>query len=294
MKILVIGADGFVGRHVLEALNVGHKIIPASRKPVAGGVFIDLLDLDSISTVLKKTMPDIVINCAGVVDNSEAANQNPVFSKNLLNQISKEASRPKRVIISGSAAVYGIVDSSNIPVPETAPLNAASGYGFSKLQEEQTALEIGQRKSINVVVARIFNPIGLGMHPRFLIPKLISQLQEYTKGQLDALEISRLDSERDYINIKDIAAGIKVLVENDPKDTVYNVGSGMSTSNLDLINIILEQSNIAKRPKIIETLKEPEPLVAIQADISRMVSEFSWRPTITLESTIKDILRGKE
>jgi nucleoside-diphosphate-sugar epimerase len=292
MKILVVGSDGFVGRNVADLLSQEHEVLRANRKPAEKELFVDLLDLESITKVIKQSEPETVINCAGVVDNSEAASQNPIFTKNLLNQIVLSSLKPKRVIISGSAAEYGIVDPSNIPVAETAPLNATSGYGLSKLQEEEAALEIGENSGIDVVVARIFNPIGAGMHPRFLIPKLISQLDEYNQGERNSIEVSRLDSKRDYVNIKDISAAIKCLVENNPKERVYNIGSGNSTSNAELIDLVIKLSNATKRPKIIETATEPESLVAIQADITRLSDEFGWTPIHGIEETIKEIIHA--
>jgi nucleoside-diphosphate-sugar epimerase len=290
VKILVIGANGFVGRNVSLVLSAKHDIHEAVRQLEKGYYSVDLLDKDSIDKLLNEVKPDVVINNAGVVENSEKAMQNVAFTQNLLEVAAASELEFKRIIISGSAAVYGLVAPENIPVSETAPLNASAGYGLSKLEEEKIALDLGIKFNLPVVVVRIFNPIGAGMHERFLVPKIISQVNDFQSGVKDAIEVNRLDSERDYINVKDVASAIQAIVEGDPAETIYNVGSGKATSNGELIELILHSSNIAIRPKIVEANPEPEALVAIQADISRLSSEFGWKPINSIEDTIKEII----
>ena len=107
------------------------------------------------------------------------------------------------------------------------------------------------------------------------------------------LEISRLDSRRDYLDVRDIASAIKVLVENTTSHHVYNIGSGKSTSNGELLDIILKQSGVVVRPPVFEQNTTPEELMAIQADITRINEEFGWSPQYSLEDTIKDIIDAK-
>ncbi len=292
MKILILGADGFVGRHVKTALLPIHEVYGASNRAseTEGTHHLDLLNKATIAKVLTSLQPDIIINCAGVVDNSEKAQLNPIMTSNLLEEIVVSGLKLKRIIISGSAAEYGIVRPTDIPVNEDVPLNASSGYGLSKAQETRLALEFKHNQNLPIVIARIFNPIGAGMHPRFLIPSIISQVRAIEEGQGDTIELSGLSPKRDYINIKDVSSAIKAIVEGNPKETIYNIGSGKSTSNGELVEIILKNSKLDTRPRILETSKQDEPLIAIQADITRVREEFGWEPITTIEATIKEIM----
>lgn len=296
MKILLLGADGFIGKHVRQALSEEHEVYAATRNPSTDDheQRVDLEDKQSIVEALKSIQPEAIINCAGVVENSEKSKLNVLFTTNLLEAVKEASLKPKRIIISGSAAEYGVVDMSNIPVSESAPLNANGGYGESKLKEGLTALELAKKYELPVIIARIFNPIGVGMHPRFLIPKMIEQIREFGTGARTIIEVSRLNSKRDYINVKDIATAIKVLVEGEPKETIYNIGSGKSASNGELIELILNNSKLDARPEIVETSAEEEPLVAIQADITRIRTEFNWEPMYTLEQTVKEIIHATQ
>lgn len=286
-KILVIGTTGFIGAHVKEVLSNAYDIAGASKRI---DNYIDLEDRHSIESALEKIRPQIVINCAGIVENSEQAALNEVFTKNLLEEINTCQLPVERVIISGSAAEYGIVDKKNIPVKEGTPLNANSGYDLSKRRETSFALDYGKRHGLPITVVRIFNPIGVGMHPKFLIPRLTQQVHDIESGKTDKIELSRLDTERDYINIIDVARAVKAIVDGDPKYSVYNIGSGKATSNGELVELVLKNSKLGNRPTIVETSSVEEPLVAIQADISRIVSEFGWVPNHTLEETVKEIV----
>lgn len=287
MKILVLGADGFIGRNVAQLLVGEHEVIRATR--TAHNYNVDLTNRETIAAVLTKVKPQVIVNCAGVVENGEKAALNIAFTTNLLEQALASNLPFKKIIILGSAAEYGEVDKANIPVKEDAPLNATSDYAVSKMKETAVAISYRENHGLPVVVARVFNPIGVGMNPKFLVPQIVKQIIEIREDKRTSIEVSRLDSKRDYINVKDIGRAIKVIMELDTRHPIYNVGSGKATSNGELIELILNNSKLLNRPKIIETSGQAEPLVAIQADITRLRQEFDWQPIFTLEETIKEI-----
>lgn len=287
MKVLVVGAEGFVGRAVADWLATEHEVVRASRRPVTNGVQLDLLDPASIEQVLRTVSPEVIINCAGIIKDGDVS-QNSLFTTNLLQAVVATQLQPKRIIICGSAAEYGTV--SQLPVAETAPLNADSGYGLSKQQEVAQALDFAAQHKLPLVVVRIFNAIGPDMRPGFLISNLLQQIQEVRGGQRSQLEVNHLDSRRDYINVRDLAAAFAAIVNGKPKQQIYNAGSGVSTSNAELIELLLKNSKLTTRPEIVETASAPETHGASQADISRLQQEFGWQPQHTLETTIQEIM----
>lgn len=293
MRILVLGANGFIGKNVADILAVRHNVYRATREKKSSqpnSVYVDLLQPDTILQALKQVEPDAIINCAGIIDTSLDTSLNVTFTKNLLQSTVDSGCSIKRIIISGSAGEYGLVEAKNIPVKETTPLNASSGYGLAKLQEEQIALKYSKEQNLPVTVVRVFNPIGSGMAKRFLVPRLIEQIKAFNEGKAQAIEVSRLDSKRDYVSVKDIGGAMSKLIENEPKHSVYNIGSGNSTSNGELINLILKNSKLSRKPNIVETSDKEEPIVAIQADITRLIKEFGWQPKYTLDAVVKEIL----
>lgn len=297
MKVLVFGADGFIGRNVCMEIEKAHDVTKAIRElPVDDGksVQVNLLDQASIGEVLEKINPEVIINCAGVVDAATMDLElNSQFTKNILDKAVK-TSNVKKVIICGSAGEYGLVDRKNIPTNEDAPLNANYGYGLSKVNEEVLALSYQKQFGIKVIVLRIFNPIGRGMANKFLLMRLLQQADDYRHGNRSTIEVVRLDSKRDYVAINDVAKAFKSVVEGNPLNSVYNVGSGLSTTNGKLLELVLKNSKLDTMPQIIETSDVVEPLVAIQADISRLSNEFNWHPLQKLEETVKEIVDDKK
>lgn len=289
-KILVIGSDGFIGANVQAILSGSFDVYGAVMKGADGKRThqIDLLDRRTIARVFLAVQPNIVINNAGIVDKGEKAQLNLVFTTNLLETVAASGLKPERIILSGSAAEYGIVE--KLPVSEDTPVRATSDYGLSKLQETSFALAFASKHSLPVVIGRIFNPIGPNMNPGLMVPKIIEQVREVKQGRRKSIEISRLDSQRDYIHVKDIARAFRALVEGQPKRTVYNLGSGKSTTNQALVELILDNSKLVDRPAIVQTADIQEPLYASQADITRMHEEFGWLPRYTIQETIKELI----
>jgi GDP-4-dehydro-6-deoxy-D-mannose reductase len=292
VKILVLGADGFIGTEVSAVLakdNDVYEGVYSSAEKREDTIRLDLLDKATVLAAIFKVKPQIIINCAGVVENSKKAELNIEFTRNLLESAVSSGLKFTKIIICGSAAEYGSIDPSQLPVKEDAKLNAANDYGRSKLNEVKLALEYKQKYNLPIVIARIFNPIGAGMHERMIIPGILRQVKAIKKGYSDTIEVSRRDSLRDYINVKDVAQAIRALALGQTHYDVYNIGSGRSTSNQELIDLVLNDFQLDKEPRITETLAKPEPPQAAKADISRIKSDLGWSPEYTIEDSIKEI-----
>lgn len=287
MKVLVFGSGGFVGQHVVEVMSNDHEVI--------GTTFgensltdVDLTDTESVRRILLVQMPEVIVNCAGIVSNDEAARMNPVFSENILAAVEACALPIRRVVIMGSAAEYGVVGPEEVPVAESVECRAESFYGRSKIEETKIARKY-RAKGFPVIVARLFNPIGVGMAERMLIPRLLAQIAELQKGARDKLEVNRLDAKRDYISVWDLGLAIKLLVERENNFDIVNIGSGTATTNGELIDMLVSASNLPQETPVLETSTIPEPLFAPQANISRL-SSLGWKPIHSIENIIKEIV----
>lgn len=298
MKIAVIGADGFIGRNAYGVLSRTHDVYAGVRKVAEKDDekrrYIDLLEPESIVRFLNDIQPDVVISCAGVIDTAQDVTLNEAFTRNLLNSIIASGLTLKSIIVSGSAAEYGQVNESDIPVSEDTPLRAASGYGLSKVKEESIALSYVDSHNLPVVVARIFNPIGIDMPSRFLISRIMNQIEEFRNGQRSTIEIGRLDAERDYVAVEDIALALQALIESDLKHKVYNIGSGRAMSNGRLAELVLKSSSLVVYPEVVQLNQERELQVASQADIARISNETGWKPKCKIEDVVREIVHATE
>jgi nucleoside-diphosphate-sugar epimerase len=154
MKILILGADGFIGSHVCVELekNTNNEIYGAVRSnelKIPRRLVIDLLKKEDILNAINSIRPEVIVNCAGIVDVKDNIELNSIFSKNII-ETAKEFNCVKRIILSGSAGEYGLVNPNELPINEEVPLRAEIGYGYSKLIEEKTALSLVAESDLEV------------------------------------------------------------------------------------------------------------------------------------------------
>jgi nucleoside-diphosphate-sugar epimerase len=294
MRVLITGGEGFIGSAVTEELSHEHEVITTW---FGGGLGqpdhqLDLTQLARVRETLARLTPEVIINCAGVVTNDANAKLNELFTSNILRAVDDIGLNMTRVVIMGSASEYGEVKPNELPVAEDTPLRATSLYGISKLSETTFARTFAIEHNIPLVVARIFNPVGLRMPPRLLIPTLQRQAQEIKSGKRFNLEVSRLDSERDYIDVRDVATAIRMILLSTPSYDTYNVGSGKATSTSQLVSMVLRSAGLDATTHVTETRAEKEPTVASRADISRIQSDLGWAPGYSLLEIIKEIFNG--
>ena len=190
-----------------------------------------------------------------------------------------------RVIISGSAQVYGCV--VKLPVDESTPIVPLTVYGRHKATEEECAFNFGQAHGIQVTIPRIFNAIGPGMNEQLFLPLVLKQL----KKQPECVSLRHPYSRRDYMDVRDLAAAYRLLAESDHLEyTAYNIGSGMETTNAQLIGALAKAIG-CPMPVLIQTQTEAEAQTATQADITRIKQELGWNPNLDLAATARWIVQ---
>ena len=166
--MLVTGAAGFAGGHLLERLAGHHELVGWSRSapaPALAGLatwqHVDLLDRERVRALARALRPSAVYHLAGVtqVSDSFADTAKPlagnVLATHHLFDALRRAGAPCRILLTSSATVY---DSSDLPLTEESRLAPASPYGVSKLAQEQLGLRAIREDGLEVVVARRKDP----------------------------------------------------------------------------------------------------------------------------------------
>jgi GDP-4-dehydro-6-deoxy-D-mannose reductase len=296
VKTLVIGADGFIGRTVCRVLGPEREVIEGARAPENGrgsSQYLDLLQPSSITAALSKVQPAVVINCAGIVTAAGPSMNtatNTAMTGNLLQAVLKSGLDVRSIVICGSASGYGPVRPEDLPVRESTELGAVSVYGLDKVREESLGRLYRYSFGLPVVTARIFNPIGAGMPSRQLLPSVCRQLQQWKAGRRKRLEVSRLDTTRDYLSATDVARALSALAYGQPREFAYNVGSGKETSNGMLLQRVFKLAGLPNSPPVDQTSSTPELPLASCADTNIINSEFGWSTEVTLDDSILEVL----
>jgi nucleoside-diphosphate-sugar epimerase len=300
---LVTGGNGFVGRHVLEALSAdlalpsasGTEVVVLGRHRPANAMgyrFIeaDLNDPEGLAESLQGLAPDFVIHTAGKTPpaaDEELYRANFWSTTHLLGAL-RRMRKPMRVVLAGSAAELGPVDARHLPVGEDYEADPLGAYGRSKLLATRSGM--AERPPLEVMCARIFNVIGPRLPPTQAFGAFAARLAEPGPDPLD-LPVGRLDTRRDFVDVRDVARALLALALRGRPGQVYHVGTGVSRAIGEGLNDLIQWSgrSVVRREDP-ELLHRPGPLDS-RAAIDRIAATTGWEPRISFEESLHDLWR---
>lgn len=250
MSILVTGASGFVGSHLLAYLRAhsNSRCIGLTRTPSNNDedtVACDLNDSDQVNETIKRLQPSLIFHAAGSFSNIfEVDLQNNVLcTKIILDAILKHQPEA-RILLMGSAAEYGEIGRHENPVAEDHPLNPVSIYGWSKAAQTQLAHLYSRTYGVDIVIARTFNLLGQGMSEKLFVGRVEKQIAAILSGETEKISVGNLDAQRDYIDIEKACALYYSIAHKGKSGETYNVGSGAAISMRTLLNKLLQQAGL--------------------------------------------------
>jgi GDP-4-dehydro-6-deoxy-D-mannose reductase len=306
VRILVTGACGFVGRHVVsELIRAGHTPLafdaaqPAG-PPLPADVHIgDLRNASVLGKVVSELAPDACIHLAGIAFVPTGwSDPELVFSVNLLGTINVleafHVGAPRaRMLIVTSAEVYGRVP-GNHAFAEDAPLTPDNLYAVSKMAADLSSLLYARRYGMHVMTARPGNHIGPGQSPHFVTSAFAEQIGKIVKKQAEpVLKVGNLECERDFTDVRDVARAYRLIAEGGHPGEAYNI----SSEKLVKISAVLDELCLLAgvSPEIIVDPDRYRPLDARpRIDSSKIRKELGWEPQIELSTTLRDVLASME
>jgi GDP-4-dehydro-6-deoxy-D-mannose reductase len=296
--MLLIGADGFAGRHLrADAIDAGLEVIGTARSPGAAELVCDLLDPASIESALREARPRLVANLAGAASASQSWSSplatfeaNAVGALNLLEAVAEQRPQPFVLVVS-SGDVYGEVPASDLPITEDRPLRPLSPYAASKAAMEVVCGQYSRSAGLAIAIARSFNHLGPGQSERFAASSFARQVAEAEAGGQTrvTLRVGNLDLERDFTDVRDTVRAYRLLLETERAGT-YNVCSGAPTPVTDLIRMLdtatpLEIDTIVDRDR----LRPAEPAV-IYGSHQHLAQVSGWKPELPLAGAVAALL----
>lgn len=298
-RILVTGACGFVGPHVVAALEqAGHEVWSTDRTDSTAQRYrtCDLLDTARVQDMLATLRPDAVIHLASAssVARSFAAPQetlqnNLVVACNLF-----EAMRTlpqARVLTVGSAEQYGRIEPDELPLREEQPFRPASPYAVSKIAQEYLALQYQRTYGLDVVLARSFNHSGPGQSDAFFLPAVAKQVALAEAGASPAVvRLGNLEVQRDFLDVRDVARAYTLLLEHGESGVAYNVCRGKAESLQDLVATFVQLSRLPLSLETDPARMRPADLPLLVGDCGRLRRQTGWEAQIPMDVTLTDIL----
>ncbi|MDQ2941046.1 MAG: NAD(P)-dependent oxidoreductase [Chloroflexota bacterium] len=239
MRVLLLGATGFLGRHVNEALatepefEVVRHVHRASKDRDA--MPLDLVDMDDrLADLVARAAPDAVVNCAGTTgDEARLEVLNVHLVERLLCAV-RAAAPQARVVHLGSSAEYGKTPPGE-PISEATPAGPLSSYGASKLAATRlvtTAADGG----LDCLVLRVFNPIGAGMQTGSMPGNAARRLREAIASGSTSISLGPLDDWRDFLAASDVGGAVVAAVRlTGSGGPVINIGRGEAIQVRELV-----------------------------------------------------------
>lgn len=277
-NILVTGATGFIGSHVVPRL-VKEGYVVKGVNSLAG-------DVADPSTWNNFPKTDLVVHLAGKsfvpaswTDPLSFIHCNLFGTTGALEYCRKH----KAGLVYISSYLYG--NPEHLPISETQPLVANNPYALSKKLAEETCRFYSDSFDVDVTVVRPFNVYGQGQDENFLIPSILRQI-----GEGKAIEVKDLEPRRDYVYIRDLVEAIVGAVGCCKGFGVLNIGSGKSYSVSELIAVIQKACGSSLPVYSRQERRKDEVMDSI-ADISKARDLIGWEPVFDLEAGIQDILR---
>lgn len=307
MRILVTGATGFVGGHLMEYLSgkedveiygVYRSTAPASSTPVKEYVQLDLCDYNAVRAAVARIMPDQIYHLAGFAAPGQADSKrlevfrsNVVTGVNLLEALAVEKPDGRFLFVS-SSEVYGIIDPAGNPVDERrlpAPINA---YAASKYSFEVMCGYYAKNTPLYVMVARPFNHTGPGQNENFVAPRFAMQIARMEAGmQKPPMITGYLEARKDFLDVRDVVSAYTALMEKGERGGVYNICSGKSISIREIAETLRGLSKIPDVDIVVdERLKRKAEHTEVYGDNTLLRSLTGWSPSIPLEKTLGDLL----
>jgi GDP-4-dehydro-6-deoxy-D-mannose reductase len=288
-RFLVTGADGFVGRHVVAWLESSAASVVAVDRDAC-----DVRDGDAVARLVARAAPSAIVHLAGSASVARSFDD-PLgaFSTNLLGTVAVlEAVRRHaplaRVVLASSAEVYGAVAPDELPLDEETPTFPASPYASSKMAAETAALQYHRAFGLDVVVARLFNAVGPGQHPRFALPTFAARLDAIARGDAEPIvAVGNLEAVRDFVDACDVARALAMLAERGAAGEIYNVSSGHGTTLGAALDMLLEASGVEARVVVDESRLRPTDAPRLVGSNRKLHLATGWAPEIPLRASLE-------
>lgn len=301
MRVLVTGACGFVGGHLIEHLRgcgdavrgtvlptLAHRTFPCPVEP------LDVTDGAECHRIIAAWKPDIVYHLAGMAFAPEAEEDlNRTLAINVggvmnVFKACHDVGHGATVLLVSSSDMYGRVSPEQLPLDESSPVRPATSYGLSKLMAELVPGRFTQFGRVRGVIARPFNHIGPGQNERFVVSNFARQVALIAAGKAPpVMYVGNLDARRDFSDVRDIVRGYRLAALKG--EGLYTFCRGTAVSIRSLLDELVRLAGVDVRIEIDPARLRPAETPEIVGSYAHAERELGWRPMIPLAQSLADI-----
>ena len=304
MRIMVTGANGFVGKHLVRQLSGKNDEIVAVLGPTGNSwpesmdtflfakVTADLTQKEVVRGLVQEYQPEQVYHLAGLAVTrgysfDQYYNINVQSTMNMAESVLDVRGSKCDVLHVSSSAVYG--GSSEVPYEETAPLRPSGDYALSKAFAE-LALWSSIARGLHAKIVRPFNHTGPFQGPGFVCPDMVLRIKQAMKLNAGTPErevtIYNPEAVRDFTDVRDVVRAYELVMKEFRPGEVVNVASGIGTSVRRIAAILKNKVPTEGLP-----FREVNSADAgfIVGNSSLLMRRTGWKPAFRLEQTLEDL-----
>ena len=291
--ILVTGAAGFVGGHLIRALHAAWPEVSVVTPA------IDVRDAAAVADAIRMAQPACCVHLAAIASIPQAAaDQDAAWQVNLhgtLNVAAAIAAHAPdcQMLFVSSADAYGASFKGSVALTEAAPLAPMNVYGATKAAAD-LALGSLAYQGLRVVRMRPFNHSGMGQAPEFVLASFARQIARIEAGlQPPEVQVGRLDTMRDFLDVRDVCAAYLACIarpEALPPGTILNIASGTPRRVGGVLESLLAMSPAAITVRGQDGRVRDTDIMSAAGNAGLAQSLLGWRPMIAWDDTLNSVL----
>ena len=290
-RILVTGARGFVGGHLLPVLR---QEFPQAE--LLNPVF-DLRDGAAVEAAVAASRPDGCVHLAGIAAIADArADPDRAWDVNLHGTLRLARALLRhapgcRLVFAGSADSYGATFRRGSPLDEDAPLAPLNTYAATKAAAD-LALGALAGEGLHAVRVRPFNHTGPGQSAAFVVPAFARQAARIAAGrQPPVLDVGGLDPFRDFLDVRDVCRAYTACLRAELRPgEVLNIATGQPRRVGDVLEAVLALAGVDAHPRPDPARLRPNDIPTAAGDPSRARRLLGWTPEVPWEDTLRQVL----
>lgn len=311
-RVLITGITGFVGSHLADYLlsktnykiyglkRVNSKLVNIShildKITLVNG---DLIDQTSLRKVLYDSKPDFIYHLAALSwvtpswDMPAAYMQvNAIGTINLFEALRTTNYKP-RILISCTPEEYGDVPKSEIPITEGSRIAPVNFYAASKVAQDAVCQAYTASYNFPIIRTRAFNHEGPRRDNLGALASFANQIAEIEKGiQPPVIKVGNLEAKRNFTDVRDMAWAYHLAIEKGTPGELYLIGSNQIYTIKEALELLIKLSPMKNKisyrvdPKRVR----PTELRLLIGKFDKFEKLTGWKPRISFEQTLKDIL----
>lgn len=299
-KVLVTGAGGFIGSHLVEELLKKKFYVKAFLKYNSNSnlgwldqlkqknnleiIYGDMRDFDSVNGAVNGC--DYILNLAAMISvpysfkNPQSfVDTNVLGLLNIIRSANLNKKKIKKIVQISSSEVYGnLMAKGKKNLLESDILKSESPYAASKISSDHLAISMYKALNLPIVVARPFNTFGPRQSLRAVIPTIICQFLK-NKDKKAHVRVGSISTKRDFVYVKDTANGlIEIMKDNNNEGEVFNIATNCSHKISDVIKLVSKITKVKPELKIKHNRKRNSEVYELKGSNLKLFKKTRWKP----------------